>query len=330
MAYTIQQLQAFSEAKPELRYLTEQIIDYLEANTGGGGGGGLALESYQNSAMTDPVMAYVFKDETDAIYRVYEPIRNNDVSRNQFSYADSIDKFPFDYIEWYDDVFSDVKMIDIAATSKIYGSTMEDMVIDGGNNVFLIKSHTHKGNYGASSEIVIRGATISLVGCVCEFGSVLDSLGDNFALSDFKLESEASILCNSKTNVSISFGGLGQQALIDCREDGGIINDLKAETSSYILLGSGTFEFINCGVSVTLGNASNNDHWQGVSNVDIASGASLRPATNNDLTLSKCMFNIPGITVTIATNQADKNIIDVAGVAYEIGEDTGAATLTPV
>lgn len=35
MAYTIEQLQAFSNTKPELRHVTEQIIDYLEDNPGG-------------------------------------------------------------------------------------------------------------------------------------------------------------------------------------------------------------------------------------------------------------------------------------------------------
>jgi hypothetical protein len=36
MAYTIEQLQAFSNTKPELRYITEEIIDYLQANPAGG------------------------------------------------------------------------------------------------------------------------------------------------------------------------------------------------------------------------------------------------------------------------------------------------------
>lgn len=44
MAYTIEQLQAFSNTKPELRYITEEIIDYLEANPSGGGGSTGALQ----------------------------------------------------------------------------------------------------------------------------------------------------------------------------------------------------------------------------------------------------------------------------------------------
>lgn len=40
MAMTIEQLQAFSNTKPELRAITENIIDYLEALALGGGGGG--------------------------------------------------------------------------------------------------------------------------------------------------------------------------------------------------------------------------------------------------------------------------------------------------
>lgn len=42
---TIEQLEAFSETKPELRYLTEEIIKYLQANPGGGSPGGGSLLS---------------------------------------------------------------------------------------------------------------------------------------------------------------------------------------------------------------------------------------------------------------------------------------------
>lgn len=35
---TIEQLEAFSETKPELRYLTEEIIKYMQANPGGSPG----------------------------------------------------------------------------------------------------------------------------------------------------------------------------------------------------------------------------------------------------------------------------------------------------
>lgn len=36
-------------------------------------GGGVALENYQNSAMSVPVMAYVFRDADNNIFGIYEP-----------------------------------------------------------------------------------------------------------------------------------------------------------------------------------------------------------------------------------------------------------------
>ena len=47
MAFTIQQLQAFSNTKPELRYITEEIIDYLQANPGSSPGGGTSYLVYK-------------------------------------------------------------------------------------------------------------------------------------------------------------------------------------------------------------------------------------------------------------------------------------------
>lgn len=41
MSFTIEQLQAFSNRKPEIRQITEEIIDYLQTNPGGASGGTL-------------------------------------------------------------------------------------------------------------------------------------------------------------------------------------------------------------------------------------------------------------------------------------------------
>lgn len=46
MAFTIEQLQAFSNTKPELRWITEEIIDYLQDNASGGGGGSASYLIY--------------------------------------------------------------------------------------------------------------------------------------------------------------------------------------------------------------------------------------------------------------------------------------------
>ena len=39
MSFTIEQLQAFSNTKPEVRQITEEIIDYLQANPSNNTGG---------------------------------------------------------------------------------------------------------------------------------------------------------------------------------------------------------------------------------------------------------------------------------------------------
>jgi hypothetical protein len=43
---TVEQLEAFSNTKPELRYITEEIIKYLGANPGGGSPGGSSYLVY--------------------------------------------------------------------------------------------------------------------------------------------------------------------------------------------------------------------------------------------------------------------------------------------
>jgi len=43
---TIEQLEAFSNTKPELRYITEEIIKYLGANPGGASPGGSSYKVY--------------------------------------------------------------------------------------------------------------------------------------------------------------------------------------------------------------------------------------------------------------------------------------------
>jgi len=63
---TIQQLEAFSNTKPELRYITEEIIKYLGANPPGSPGGSsylayAALFS-QESALANPVMSILKND----------------------------------------------------------------------------------------------------------------------------------------------------------------------------------------------------------------------------------------------------------------------------
>lgn len=105
----------------------------------GSGGSGAGLESYQNSAMSAAVQAYVYRDEDDNIVRVYEPLRNNDVSRNIYAYADSIDVFPFDNVDCFNSTLKDVKLLNIDSTIKIQNCTLETMVIKSNKtNSYLI------------------------------------------------------------------------------------------------------------------------------------------------------------------------------------------------
>jgi len=61
MAYTIEQLQAFSNTKPELRYITEEIIDYLEALPAGGSSY-LVYTAIMNQSGTDAPVPTVLQN----------------------------------------------------------------------------------------------------------------------------------------------------------------------------------------------------------------------------------------------------------------------------
>jgi hypothetical protein len=116
----------------EQKYYYDSTLDGMKeaANAGGGGGSSGGLESYQNSAMSSAVMAYVYRDESDNIYGVYEPIRNNDVSRSVFAYADSIDLFPFDNIYCKDNSIIDFKILNWSNRTIYKGCQLTTMLID--------------------------------------------------------------------------------------------------------------------------------------------------------------------------------------------------------
>jgi len=137
--------------------IADAAAEYPEA-TSSGGTATLqgTLTSYQNSAMSAPVQAYVFKDANDNIVRVYEPLRNNDVSRNQFTYADSIDKFPFDSVNCFGNILNDVKIVLVASDIVMKGNSLETMVIKFNSHTGLvINNNKWKGNYGLQ---IISGA----------------------------------------------------------------------------------------------------------------------------------------------------------------------------
>lgn len=155
-------------------YCSETKDTLVTAANAGGGGGDTPLSgtmiSYQNSAMSTAVDAYVFKDADDNITRVYEPVRNNDVSRSQFAYIDSIDKFPFDNVYLHNNKFSDIKIVNPHASNIYQNNTLSNLVIDtlgAGSNPLLIasvdqlnKTFTLDVSFGDRYDLVRKGIIV--------------------------------------------------------------------------------------------------------------------------------------------------------------------------
>lgn len=113
--------------------------------------------------MSVAVDCFVWRDAALAIYKVYEPTRNNEVSRSQFAYADSIDKFPFDDVDWYDNNFNNVKLVSIATDAIINRCTLERMIINGNSHTgFQLIDTFFSGQNGYNTGT--NGAEIYLTG----------------------------------------------------------------------------------------------------------------------------------------------------------------------
>lgn len=68
MAFTIQQLQEFSNTKPEVRQITEEIIDYLEANPSTPGGSSyLVYTALISQSGTDAPTSFNLKDSIGVV-----------------------------------------------------------------------------------------------------------------------------------------------------------------------------------------------------------------------------------------------------------------------
>lgn len=273
------------------------------ANLGGGGSG---LVSYQNSAMSAPVMAYLWKDESDNIYRVYEPIRNNDVSRSQFAYADSIDLVPFDNTNWYDNSMNDVKLVGIGSDAVFKGCRLETMIIigngGGAHTGLQLLNHIHKGNFGQNisqghdAEIYITGNDVIFTKCDCLTNSFFDSVGASSRFTDLTLLQQAAIFCNDKTT-TLSYGSVGSQTYIWAGFDGGGIGDFYISSSCYVDLGSTFSQFVHMEDASTLGNASNDDAFRSFNYIIIETGATVKPSTTNSFDISRCNFGVKSTTI---------------------------------
>jgi hypothetical protein len=191
--------------------LKTQLLSDIFTSGNTNSGGGLVLESYQNSAMSAAVMAYVYRDESNNIYGVYEPIRNNKVYRKSFAYADSIDKFPFDSVNYFNNTLNDVKLIGIASDAIINSSDLTEMVINGNAHTGLqIINNVIKGDYGDAdryphlAELYITGINVIIEDINMTYGSYLDSLGDNCHVSTATIAAYCSIDFLGKTGCIIN------------------------------------------------------------------------------------------------------------------------------
>lgn len=295
---------------------------------GGGGGGSWEKVSYQNSAMSVAVDCYIqYAADGTTPAAVYEPIRNNYVSCSQFAYADSIDKVPFDNVNWYDNTISDVKLSNLSNDAKIKGCILSTMVIDTNNSTgFQLTSHTHQGIYGNApnnAELFINGNNVTIQSCTLQSGAFINNAGNSNTYNCLFIEAQGGVYANSKVGLSIQFAQIGSEANLDCQKDNGSVFDLKMHASSYCILGSGTFQYLGMGASTTLGTFANKFAFHNVNSVDIASGSSITTTTDDNVDLQKTNLMVAGLTVNFSASQADITIIDIAGTAYQLGVDGG-------
>jgi len=344
MAFTIQQLQNFSNTKPELRYLTEEIIDYLQANQGGGSLGSSYLvwdAAYQNSAMSSPVGVYLYKDAIDNIWKVYEPSRNNLVSRSQYAYADSIDKFPFDSADCYNNNLSDVKLVGVPSNVKITKCTLQYMVIDGGSFSGLqINNTIFHGTSGIGCpnnvEILVVGVNVLIEGCSFLNGSLfyssfIDSIGANSQIIAISSpNSGTGLYIQGHANVYLGDGTF--------YEDFSSIYVYDDFLSFFDFLIGGTVvvhcpsDFASCsrfviGDNTTIGTAT--ERFKKIKSLNVGSDCVLKPTTNNTDILDKVTLGV-GCTVTTSGNKTNAEYKNLGGTTYLLGEAAGAMTLTAV
>lgn len=287
----------------------------LQITNESSGGGGLAMESYQNSAMSTPVQAYVFRDSEDNIMRVYEPERNNDVSRYEFSYAESIDKFPFDNEDWFNNTVQDAKLVDLGEGSVVQSCTLNDVVFKMNDNILTIINTNWKGNYGNK-----------ISGVPHEEGAELYMLG-NASIKGGTL----------KIGACIEY--LGGLDLKDCSEIGeGVFIVGWDESSNLTLVDCHFTKFSALYFDADIATANCTDCWLGLSAeiyfkttglqalaCKIEQGGTLNIETNNAAHVSI------GQDATVSSSSgvlSGNRYIEIGGTTYELGVSGGNVTAT--
>lgn len=317
------------------RWIAQAIAD-----GGSPGGSGLTIESYQNSAMSSAVMAYVYRDENDNIYKVYEPIRNNTVSRSVFAYADSIDKVPFDSANWVNNEMIDVKLIDVsAATFK--NNNLKAIVIDGNSKTgILIIGCIIKCNYGKyanntdvpnSAEIYINGNSVSIKQVsMYGDGSILNSMGDNCLVANCTiLNDNNQVYFNNCTGCSLSAGLMWEDSSdINFTANDSSLIDFHIGGLCHIWVGiGGSNTSIIVGDGASIGDS---DHiFNRFSYVNMGINSFIQPTTNG----TDQLLNIGmGINTYLSTagNITNKRYEDFGGTTHLLGVSGSNVTATPV
>ena len=202
-----------------LTYSTKSVNSILANSSGNiisSSAGGLV--SYQNSVMTSPVQAYVWKDANYNIIRIYEPLRNNEVTLHTF-----IDSFPFDNLNCFDNKIYDSNLLDFGTNLIIERCIFNNIHIKAhGSNNIILKDNEFNGNLGAYNptfsltygEIDFRGDNTSITNSIFEGGVRIyfNSIGQGTIIrsSTFKKDSYIDFYGCVGTNIdscSFEFAG---------------------------------------------------------------------------------------------------------------------------
>lgn len=303
-----------------------------------GGGGGVALESYDNTAMSAPVMAYVYRDESNNIYRVYEPIRNNDVSRKSFAYVDSIDKVPFDSVDWFNNRIDDVKIVDLGSGSAFQGNNLRDMIIDVNTFTGLALTNVYwSGNYGVFSEgdveISVAGNSVIIKDSLIHgAGNCFINIGANTQVTGVTILNDRNkIFFNSKTGIYFEKGIMWENASnIRFHFNDAVFYDFSIGGASTIHIGADSDQYgFQIGDFCVLGSGAAGTYLK-MNNVKMGNGSSLQPSSGGVDTLS---FVEVGMNITnnaTSGNLTNKVYKNIDGTGYVLGVSAGNVTATAI
>lgn len=320
-------------------YVSETLASLITAaNAGAGGSSYLTFESYQNSAMLDPVDCYVWRDADEVIWKVYEPTRNNTVSRSQFDYVDSMDLFAFDNVNNYDNNLSDVKFITVPTATVFQVCILETMIINATSKTGIqFIGHKHWGNFGNNivssgghgEEIYITGNDVIFNGNTALAGrsdanaTFFDDLAEGSVIKGSEFGNSCYIFGNGfKTKITDCDLGQFTWFTLDADMSGFEMLDVVTEEAAYIEMNAAA-TFGSCKMEVL--SSIIIDTVVNIIKCKIGVNAYLEISH----TTQECEFGV-STEYTSAGNKSKANFINIAGVTYEIGENTGAATLTPV